>query len=43
MGRDWVGVELNPEYVRIAERRTAQRGLWQHGAEAEVEVEVAGE
>lgn len=27
MGRKWVGIELNPEYINMAEMRTAQRGL----------------
>lgn len=26
-GRKWVGIELNPEYVNLAKRRTAQQGL----------------
>jgi DNA modification methylase len=28
LGRKWVGVELNPAYVRISERKTAQRGMF---------------
>lgn len=27
LGRKWIGIELNPEYVKLAERRTAQQGL----------------
>jgi len=27
LGRKWIGIELNPEYVRLAEKRTAQAGL----------------
>jgi DNA modification methylase len=27
LGRKWVGIELNPAYVGIAEKKTAQRGL----------------
>jgi hypothetical protein len=29
MGRQWTGIELNPEYVDMARKRTAQRGLFQ--------------
>jgi site-specific DNA-methyltransferase (cytosine-N4-specific) len=28
LGRSWIGCELNPKYVEIAERRTAQVGLF---------------
>lgn len=28
MGRSWIGIELNPEYVRLAEKRTSQQGLF---------------
>lgn len=34
LGRNSIGVELNPEYVAMAQRRTAQRGLFQHAADA---------
>ncbi len=27
LGRKWVGIEINPEYVAMAQKRTAQRGL----------------
>lgn len=27
LGRDWLGVELNPAYVKLSEKRTAQRSL----------------
>jgi DNA modification methylase len=27
MGRKWIGIELSPEYIRLAEKRTAQAGL----------------
>ena len=27
LGRQWIGIELNPEYVGLAHRRSAQRGL----------------
>ncbi|MGH7417764.1 MAG: DNA methyltransferase, partial [Candidatus Rokuibacteriota bacterium] len=27
LGRQWIGIELNPQYLPLAERRTAQRGL----------------
>ena len=27
LGRDWVGIELNPEYIKIANKRLAQRSL----------------
>ena len=27
LGRQWLGIEINPEYVALAERRTAQQGL----------------
>ena len=27
LGRQWIGCELNPDYVKLAERRTAQQGL----------------
>jgi len=27
LGRKWVGIELNPEYVKIAKRRTSQIGI----------------
>lgn len=26
-GRSWIGIELNPDYAKIAERNTAQKGL----------------
>lgn len=32
LGRKWIACELNPEYIRIAERRTAQSTLWIGGA-----------
>jgi len=28
LGRKWVGIELNPAYVEISERKTAQRGIF---------------
>ena len=28
LGRKWVGIELNPEYIEIIKRRTAQRQLF---------------
>lgn len=28
LGRDWIGIELNPDYVGIAGRKTAQIGLF---------------
>jgi DNA modification methylase len=28
LGRKWIGIELNPEYVKIAEKRFAQRELF---------------
>ena len=28
LGRDWIGIELNPEYVEIIKRRTAQNTLF---------------
>lgn len=28
LGRRWVGIELNPEYIELARKRTAQRGLF---------------
>jgi DNA modification methylase len=31
-GRAYVGIELNPEYIEIAERRLAQQTLWMDGA-----------
>jgi DNA modification methylase len=33
LGRKWTGIELNPAYVGISERKTAQRGLFASGAE----------
>jgi DNA modification methylase len=27
LGRDFIGIELNPEYVKIAKRRLAEIGL----------------
>ena len=33
MGRDWTLIELSEAYVKIAERRTAQRGLFQFHVE----------
>ena len=36
MGRSWVGIELNETYSKMAERRTAQRGLWQWDAGQDV-------
>jgi DNA modification methylase len=32
LGRHWIACELNPEYIAIAERRTAQNTLWLDGA-----------
>lgn len=29
LGRDYIGIELNPKYIEIAERRTSQLGLLQ--------------
>jgi DNA modification methylase len=34
LGRDWLGIELNPTYIRLAEIRTAQQGLWTPESEA---------
>lgn len=31
-GRAYVGIELNPEYIAIAERRLSQQTLWMDGA-----------
>ena len=28
LGRQWVGIELSPQYAEIARKRTAQRGLF---------------
>jgi site-specific DNA-methyltransferase (cytosine-N4-specific) len=28
LGRKWVGIELNPAYVEISERKTSQRGIF---------------
>lgn len=28
IGRQWIGIELNPEYIDIARARTAQRGIF---------------
>ena len=28
LGRKWVGIELNPEYIEIIKRRTAQSELF---------------
>ena len=29
LGRNWVGIELNPDYIKIAERRLRQKVLWE--------------
>jgi DNA modification methylase len=34
LGRDWLGIELNPAYIKLAEVRTAQQGLWTPESEA---------
>ena len=31
-GREYVGIELNPEYIEIAERRMSQQTLWMEAA-----------
>ena len=28
LGRAWIGCELNPKYVEIGKKKTAQRGLY---------------
>jgi len=27
LGRDWIGVELNPDYIKLQDKRTAQLSL----------------
>ena len=27
LGRDWIGIELNPDYEQLIKQRTAQMGL----------------
>ena len=34
LGRRWVGLDLSAEYIEIAKRRTAQRGLFAREAAA---------
>ena len=31
LGRKWIGIELSPEYVKIAGKKTAQKGLFGDG------------
>ena len=28
LGREWIGIELNPKYIEIIKRRTAQKELF---------------
>jgi DNA modification methylase len=28
LGRKWIGIELNPEYIKIAEKRFIQQDLF---------------
>ena len=41
--RKWVGIELNPDYIKIAEQRFKQQELFApHGSEME-EINIDGE